>query len=251
MDVDGGVVGRRGSAWIVRRQIGIDRQPDVVVLKVMMVVVGLDGECLAPTCPCPAGAQQQCGAEEHADGADHGPQGFTGHEGTADGTDALAEPHAALGLYLSAYAWDQSAAEKELRRAIELKPNYATTYHWLGNVLSFAKRPDEAIVAARRAEELDPLSAIISADTGFDLILARRYDEALAQLQQPVPIQQLQKLCGIRTASVCSALAELSTQGEVIRNARGYQLKLPFPVSLPIDPKGNGNGKAILCSSGG
>jgi TolB-like protein/Tfp pilus assembly protein PilF len=96
--------------------------------------------------------------------------------------DSLAEPHAALGLYLSAYAWDQSAAEKELRRAIELKPNYATTYHWLGNVLSFAKRPDEAIVAARRAEELDPLSAIISADTGFDLILARRYDEAIAQL---------------------------------------------------------------------
>ena len=98
--------------------------------------------------------------------------------------DSLAEPHAALGLYLSAYAWDQSAAEKELRRAIELKPNYATTYHWLGNVLSFAKRPDEAIVAARRAEELDPLSAIISADTGFDLILARRYDEAIAQLQR-------------------------------------------------------------------
>jgi len=78
-----------------------------------------------------------------------------------------------------------------------------------------------------------------------------RVRQALAQLQQPVPIQQLQKLCGIRTASVCSALAELSTQGEVIRNARGYQLKLPFPVSLPIDPKGNGNGKAILCSSGG
>jgi len=48
----------------------------------------------------------------------------------------------------------------------------------------FAKRSDEGIVAARRAEELDPLSAIISADTGFDLILARRYDEAIAQLQR-------------------------------------------------------------------
>ena len=98
--------------------------------------------------------------------------------------DSLAEPHAALGVYLSAYAWDQAAAEREIRRAIELKPNYATAHHWLGNVLSFVKRADEAISAARRAEELDPLSAIISADTGFDFIMARRYDEAIAQCQR-------------------------------------------------------------------
>lgn len=78
-----------------------------------------------------------------------------------------------------------------------------------------------------------------------------RVRQALAQVQQPIPVQQLQKLCGIRTAKVCSALAELSTRGEVIRDARGFQLKLALPVSSPIDPKGNGNGKHILCSSGG
>jgi len=70
-----------------------------------------------------------------------------------------------------------------------------------------------------------------------------RVRQALAQLQEPIPVQQLQKLCGIRTAKVCSALAELATQGEVIRDTRGYQLKLPLPVSRPIDPPGNGNGK--------
>jgi tetratricopeptide (TPR) repeat protein len=102
--------------------------------------------------------------------------------------DSLAEPHAALGTYLSAYGWDQSAAERELRRAIELKPNYATAYHWLGIVLAFAKRPDEAIATARRAEELDPLSLIISADTAFDLILSRRYDEAIAQGQRTLKL---------------------------------------------------------------
>jgi predicted Rossmann fold nucleotide-binding protein DprA/Smf involved in DNA uptake len=70
-----------------------------------------------------------------------------------------------------------------------------------------------------------------------------RVRQALAQLQQPVPVQQLQKLCGIRTATICSALAELSHSGQVVHDARGYQLKLPLPVSRPIDPKGNGNGK--------
>jgi hypothetical protein len=69
-----------------------------------------------------------------------------------------------------------------------------------------------------------------------------RVRQALAQLQEPIPVQQLQKLCGIRTAKVCSALTELSTRGEVVRDARGFQLK-PLPVSRPIDPQGNGNGK--------
>lgn len=70
-----------------------------------------------------------------------------------------------------------------------------------------------------------------------------RVRQTLAGLQEPVPVQQLRKLCGIRTAAVCSALEELSRSGEVSREATGYQLKPPFPVSLPIDPQGNGNGK--------
>lgn len=86
-----------------------------------------------------------------------------------------------------------------------------------------------------------------------------RVRQALAQLQGPIPVQQLQKLCGIRTATICSALAELAASGQVVRDTRGYQLKLP--VSRPIDPKGNGNGKCTttdlgqesqsLCFSGG
>ena len=97
--------------------------------------------------------------------------------------ESLAEAHAALSVYLSGYVGDQLASEKELRRAIELKPNYATAYHWLGNVLAFQNRGDESIAAAHRAEELDPLSTIISADTAWNLILLRRYDEALRQVQ--------------------------------------------------------------------
>ncbi len=70
-----------------------------------------------------------------------------------------------------------------------------------------------------------------------------RVRQALAQVREPIPVQQLQKVCGIRTAKICSALAELSTNGEVVHDARGYQRKLPLPVAHPIDPQGNGNGK--------
>jgi hypothetical protein len=78
-----------------------------------------------------------------------------------------------------------------------------------------------------------------------------RLRRTLAQLKEPAPVQHLRKLCGMRAATLCSALAELSAKGEVVRDAKGYQLKLPFPVSHPIDPHGNGNGKHSVCSSGG
>ena len=67
--------------------------------------------------------------------------------------------------------------------------------------------------------------------------------QTLAALKEPAPLRLLRKLCGIRTAAVSSALTELSARGEVVRDACGYQLKLPLPVSRPIDPQGNGNGK--------
>jgi hypothetical protein len=78
-----------------------------------------------------------------------------------------------------------------------------------------------------------------------------RVRHALSQLGTPAPVQQLRKLCGMRTAAVCSALGQLAQSGEVCHDSKGYQLKLPFPVSRSMDPQGNGNGKHSLCSSGG
>ena len=80
---------------------------------------------------------------------------------------------------------------------------------------------------------------------------AQRVRQALNGLGQPASLRHLRQLCGMRTAVLCSALAELSALGEVVRDASGYQLKPAFPVSLPIDPQGNGNGKHSLCPSGG
>lgn len=83
-----------------------------------------------------------------------------------------------------------------------------------------------------------PISESATEPTPID-----RVRQALTELKEPVPVQQLRKLCGIRTAAVCSALVQLSARGEVTRDSRGYQLVLPFPVSHPIAPLGNGNGK--------
>ena len=78
--------------------------------------------------------------------------------------------------------------------------------------------------------------------------VAQRVRRVLADLKEPISVQRLRQLCGLRTSTVCAALAELSDQGLVCHDNRGYQLKLHFDdplvsLSRPIDPRGNGNGK--------
>ena len=76
----------------------------------------------------------------------------------------------------------------------------------------------------------------------------QRVQQILAGLDQPVTVQQLRKLCGLRTATVCSCLAQLVQTGVVTHDSRGYQLHLALQatavsLSPPIGPQGNGNGK--------
>lgn len=72
----------------------------------------------------------------------------------------------------------------------------------------------------------------------------QRVQKTLAQLDHPVPLQQLRKLCGMRTASVCSALSELSDQGILNHDCKGYQLKpQSLSLCLPLEHQGNRNGK--------
>jgi Tfp pilus assembly protein PilF len=99
--------------------------------------------------------------------------------------DSLAEAHAALGLYLSNFSWNQTAAEREFRRAIELNQNYPTAHHQFGSSSLVAMgRFDESIAEGRRAEELDPLSPVIGTDQGMNLLRARRVNEAIAQFNR-------------------------------------------------------------------
>ncbi len=105
--------------------------------------------------------------------------------------DSLAETRTALGTYYSLFAWNQSTAEREFRRAIELNPNYATAHQQFGiECLSAMGRFDEAIAEGKRAQELDPASLIIGADLGSSFIRARRFDEAIEQLNRVLSLDQ-------------------------------------------------------------
>ena len=75
-----------------------------------------------------------------------------------------------------------------IRKAITLNPGLALAYYWHAEMLSAVGRHDEAIASIQRAEELDPLSPLITSDAGWYYFFARRYDEAIRQCQRTLEI---------------------------------------------------------------
>jgi eukaryotic-like serine/threonine-protein kinase len=94
---------------------------------------------------------------------------------------SLARPHAVLGSNEMEYDWDFVGGETEYKKALQLDPNDATTHSWYAqDIAMIGGREEEALAEINRAHQLDPMSPIISANTGAIYVLAGRYDEAIA-----------------------------------------------------------------------
>jgi adenylate cyclase len=102
--------------------------------------------------------------------------------------ETLAEAHAALGYIKFRIDWDWNGAEREFKRAIELKPSYATAHEWYALFLAIHVRLDEALKEMQKAYELDPLSS--SVNTGIARIYHFRNepDKALAQIKKTLAL---------------------------------------------------------------
>lgn len=94
----------------------------------------------------------------------------------------LAEAHVSLAHPLYYYDRDFAGAERELKKAIELKPNYSVAHHWYAVYLTVVGRPADALAEIKRAQELDPLSLSINVWVGWILALNGRMDEAYDQM---------------------------------------------------------------------
>ncbi|MGH7542378.1 MAG: adenylate/guanylate cyclase domain-containing protein, partial [Gemmatimonadota bacterium] len=105
-------------------------------------------------------------------------------ERAAELDDSLAESRLALAVSKAWWDRDYSGAEREIRRALDIKPSYAAAHHLYGLFLNMMLRTDEGIAAVRKAVSLDPLSNFYSAALGVALGYADRYDESIAQLQR-------------------------------------------------------------------
>ena len=95
--------------------------------------------------------------------------------------DGLAEAHTMLGFIQQIHDFDWAAAEASHRRALALNPSYAYGNVGYAFLLSWLGRHQEALSCADRAVQLDPVSLIVRAHRAELLTDARRYDEAAAE----------------------------------------------------------------------
>jgi TolB-like protein/Tfp pilus assembly protein PilF len=98
--------------------------------------------------------------------------------------EKLGEARASLAFFRFIYDWDFEEAEREFQRALEMSPNYAEAHHWYAIFLANMDRHEEAIAEAKRAEELDPISLLMSMTPGLALFCAHAFDQAVEEFQK-------------------------------------------------------------------
>jgi len=97
--------------------------------------------------------------------------------------DSLSEAHTALGL-ATMQGWEWPQAERELDRALELNPSNADAFHRYTIYLTAMGRHGEAVAAALKAQQLDPLSPIIGQGVATAHFFAGNYEEAIRRCEE-------------------------------------------------------------------
>jgi tetratricopeptide (TPR) repeat protein len=121
--------------------------------------------------------------------ADFDPKAKTAASRALELDDGLAEAHAALGAVKADFEYDWPGAERELKRAIELNPNYADghfRYAW--SYLTPLGKSNQAILEMKKALELDPFSRMDNTVLGCVYFYGRKNDQALQQFESAIQL---------------------------------------------------------------
>jgi eukaryotic-like serine/threonine-protein kinase len=76
--------------------------------------------------------------------------------------DTLGEAHSTLGYLEWQFSWDWQAAEREIRHAVDLNPNYVEGHITLAWYLAWTGRRDEALAEVQKILRLDPVFPYIA-----------------------------------------------------------------------------------------
>jgi TolB-like protein/Flp pilus assembly protein TadD len=135
--------------------------------------------------------------------------------------DSLGEAHTSLG-YANLNLWNWADAERELKRGIELNLNYATAHKFYGNYLYEVGRFDESLAEFKRAQELEPLSQIVSANLAEVNMTRGDFNAALEQCRRALDLdpnwfyaRQLLAVVHLKQGRKAEALAEAEKSVEL------------------------------------
>lgn len=132
---------------------------------------------------------------------------------------SLAEPHATLGYAALYHDWDWTAAEESFRTAIRLDPGYPVAHQWYANHLTAMGRFDQALSEMRSASELDPLSMIAFAATGWVHLYSGDHQAAIQQLEAAIERDPDFEPAYLWMGQAHEAIGDFDTAEELLRTA--------------------------------
>lgn len=93
----------------------------------------------------------------------------------------LAEAYTSRAFVRLSYDWDWLGAQSDFQQALKLNPKYPTAHQWYASYLMQMGKFTLAKTEIEEAHNLDPLSPIISANTGLYSYYEHNYDDAIAK----------------------------------------------------------------------
>ena len=151
----------------------------------------------------------------------------------------LAEAHAALGYASLWYDWNWLAAERSLKRALQLNPTYASALQWYSYYLQTVDRPDEAIAQLKRALELDPLSLQLRTSLSSMRYFERQYDLVIDESKKALEMEPSLVLAYFNLGRAYSqkkmhteAIAELKRARELSRESPPMTMQLGYAYAM-------------------
>ncbi len=125
-----------------------------------------------------------------------------------------AEPFTTL-AFINRSSWQWKESEIGFKKAIEVNPNYATTYHWYSLLLRNLGRFDETASMIKRAQELDPLSSIIGVNVSDS---QQMQNDHLASIETARKTIEIDPAFSAAYENLGASLIELGRNAEGIEN---------------------------------
>jgi len=124
------------------------------------------------------------GANDQATPRDALPKARAAAQQALGWDSSLGETHAVFAWLTLLDQWNSQLAERELRQALALAPNYAPAHQWYGITLMVQERFSESIREFEAAQSLDPLSLVLNTDEGVVYYYSGKQDKAIQVAQQ-------------------------------------------------------------------
>jgi tetratricopeptide (TPR) repeat protein/TolB-like protein len=132
--------------------------------------------------------------------------------------DTLAEAHAVIGQ-IDFMSWKWREAEQSLHRAVELNPNNEYAREKYAFFLAARGRPDQGVEQSIKLRELDPLSPTAAFATATSLQYARRYDEALAEIERALRLDSSSPIAHVIHGRILAAVGRFDEAKEAFKHA--------------------------------